>query len=69
MKATIEFNLPEDEHEHRICMDAPRVRLAVSELLIDLRNWKKHGHDFQTPDAVIFHIQQDLLEKLPGDML
>lgn len=67
MKATLEFNLPEDQEEHRICLDAPMVRLAVSELLTDLRNWRKHGHTFTTPDAVIDQVRQQLLDSLPPD--
>lgn len=67
MKATLEFNLPEDQEEHRICLDAPMVRLAVSELLNDLRNWRKHGHTFTTPDAVIDQVRQQLLYSLPPD--
>ena len=67
MKATLEFNLPEDREEHRICLDAPMVRLAVNELLNDLRNWRKHGHTFTTPDAVIDQVRQQLLDSLPPD--
>lgn len=67
MKATLEFNLPEDYNEHRIYLEALQVRVAVNELLNDLRNWRKHGHTFTTPDAVIDKVRQQLLDSLPPD--
>lgn len=42
MKATLTFNLPDDEYEHRAAINAPRVRHAVGEYMEWMRSRLKY---------------------------
>ena len=48
MKATLEFNLPEETTEHQIAVDGPKWRGVVSDALEELRNDRKYN---QLPQA------------------
>ena len=48
MKATLEFNLPEETTEHQIAVDGPKWRGVVSDVLEELRTDKKYN---QLPEA------------------
>jgi len=65
MKATLEFNLPEDREEHRVAVNAMDIHNAVVALQSELRGWQKYGHQFKTADEVIDHIRKFLMEELP----
>ena len=43
MKATLEFNLPEETTEHQIAVDGPKWRGVVSDALEELRNDRKYN--------------------------
>lgn len=43
MKAILEFDLPEDEHEHRQAVQAGDAFLAIEEIYQYLRSQAKHG--------------------------
>jgi hypothetical protein len=53
MKAILEFNLPEDEVEHKRALFADVVYSQMDEARLQCRNWLKYGHDFKTPDEAI----------------
>jgi hypothetical protein len=42
MKATLEFNLPEDEHDHKYALAGLDALLAIDDILSDLRSAYKH---------------------------
>jgi hypothetical protein len=42
MKATLEFNLPEEAEEHQIAVDGPKWRGVVSDILEELRRDRKY---------------------------
>ena len=44
-KATLEFNLPEEEAEHQIAVNAAKYRYALSSLDTRFRNMSKYGAD------------------------
>lgn len=44
MKATIEFNLPEEKHEHEVAIAAPELYAALCDIDTYLRNEIKHGN-------------------------
>jgi GGDEF domain-containing protein len=58
MKATLEYNLPEDQREHEIALNGYKYCLILSDLDNDLRLYMKHGHGFKTADEVLEHIRQ-----------
>jgi hypothetical protein len=45
MKATLEFNLPEDAHEHMRAIQSNHAWCALYEIDSMLRNLLKHGND------------------------
>ena len=45
MKATLEFTLPEEKHEHELAMNAATMYCAICDLDNHLRNLIKHGDD------------------------
>lgn len=53
MKATLEFNLPEEAEEHRNALDGHRYLRSLQVLDDHLRHWTKHGHEFKTPDEAL----------------
>ena len=42
MKAVLEFNLPEEQHEHQVALDGWRWRAVVSDIAENLRSTFKH---------------------------
>ena len=48
MKATLEFNLPEETTEHQIAVDGPKWRGVVCDVLEELRTDRKYN---QLPEA------------------
>lgn len=43
MKATIEFNLPEEQHEHAYALAGVDALLVIDDLLNEIRNKLKYG--------------------------
>ena len=64
MKATIEFNLPEDNCSHIIAVNALGFALTCWDMEAELRNWLKYGHKFDTPNDAISAIREKLHEIL-----
>jgi molecular chaperone GrpE (heat shock protein) len=51
-KATLEFNLPEEEQEHRDAIDGPAWKQTVWDIDYVLRNKIKHA-DEHTPEIFV----------------
>ena len=71
MKAILEFNLPEEEQEHRDAIDGPAWKQAAWDIDYVLRNAIKHGCD-QCEDnkyAAFEHIRKELHEILEHHQL
>ena len=63
MKATLEFNLPEEEQEHRDAIEGTSWKLAVWDLDQILRNALKHGSSGlceDSRDATLEYIRNEL---------
>ncbi len=45
MKATLEFNLPEEAEEFRVAQDGGAWKSVVWDLYEELRRWSKYGMD------------------------
>ena len=52
MKATLEFNLPEEELQFKATSQALDWQFVVSELAADLRSRLKYNSDNYTPEAL-----------------
>ena len=61
MKATIEFNLPEDQEEHQLALDGWRWRSVVIEAFNRLRRWDKarHAPDTQEVRAMLVEAMEE----------
>lgn len=54
MKATFEFDLPEDQHEYDVMNQASKMQRMLWEFSEQLRSWEKYGHQFiDARDAVV----------------
>ena len=66
MKATLEFELPEEEEDLQHALHALDWALVVWDLDQDLRSYLKHGNDFKSVDEALEVVRErlyDLLEK------
>lgn len=46
MKATLEFNLPEEQEEHELALNGHKYKIAVEEIWNQVfRPYYKHGYD------------------------
>lgn len=62
MKATLEFNLPEEAHEFYIASRATTLALEVNAVREKIRSWLKHGHEFKTPDEALVAVRDELID-------
>ena len=53
MIATLTFNLPEDDAEHKRALFADVVYSQMEEAREQMRRWLKYEHEFQTPTQAI----------------
>lgn len=58
MKATLEFNLPEDDADFKLASAAVEMHSALFEIRSELRRFLKYGHTFKTPDEALEYMQQ-----------
>ena len=62
MKATLEYELPEEQELYLLAVKALDTQCEIDEIDNQLRSWWKHGgHDFKTPEDVMEWVR----EKLP----
>lgn len=64
MKAILEFNLPEENYQHKAALQAADMKLIIYTLDNMLRGYLKHGHDFKTASEAIETIRKNLHEDL-----
>ena len=60
MKATIEFNLPEEQTEHYNAINGSTFRYCLQELDGELRNWLKYGNSFADADDALAAVRKHL---------
>jgi hypothetical protein len=60
MKATLEFNLPEEQAEHYNAINGTAFRYCLQELDGELRNYIKHGHTFEDAHEVLMATRKHL---------
>ena len=64
MKATLQFNLPEEQREFAIANQAQDVLAFISDFNIQLRSYQKYGHTFTDADDAISKIRQNFYDLL-----
>ena len=60
MKAILEFNLPEDNYQHKAALQGADLKLIIATLDNMLRGYLKYGHQFKTADDAIETIRNEL---------
>lgn len=64
MKAILEFNLPEENYQHKAALQAADMKLIIYTLDNMLRGYLKYGHDFKTANEAIETVRKNLHEDL-----
>jgi hypothetical protein len=64
MKATLEFNLPEDQREFEIANQSKDMLCIIGNLEDALRSYLKYGHEFKTPEEALEAIRARLHEEV-----
>lgn len=62
MKATLEFNLPDERDEHIRAVQAAAAWACLDDLDMMLRNAMKYGHDFKTVEQFAEHLRSEIAE-------
>ena len=62
MKATIEFNLPDDQHEFELMNEAPKMFCALIEIERMLRRWYKYETLNQSKYDVLEKIREEFYQ-------
>lgn len=62
MKATLEFNLPDERFEHIRAVHASAAWACLDDLDLTLRNAVKYGCEFKTLDELATHLRREIGE-------
>ena len=66
MKATLEFNLPEEQQEHADAIQGREWRAACQDTRMQIRNWLKYGHSFKTADEALEEVRKGIADATEG---
>ncbi len=64
MKATFEFDLPEDQHEYDIMNQAYKTHRFLQQFSEELRTWEKYGHEFTDAQDALSKIREEFYKIL-----
>lgn len=64
MIAILQFNLPEDQHEYEVAIQAPKVQSFLWDFSNQLRSWYKYHHDFKDADDALDKIREEFYNLL-----
>ena len=53
MKATLEYNLPEEQDLYIGACQGVNIKSVVRDIDNEMRNWLKHGHSFKSADEAL----------------
>lgn len=59
MKAILEYNLPDDQHEYEVAVQSPKVQSFLWAFSQQLRSWRKYHHDFKDADDALDKIRDE----------
>ena len=60
MKATLTFDLPEEQTEHQMAVQAWAAHAVIDDIDQWLRGKIKYGHEFKTADDALEQCRQEL---------
>jgi len=69
MKATLEFNLPEEQEEHQTAIDAQKWKSLMVDFLQEYRNRLKYGSLSKDATEQIEEIRAWIFERMETDNL
>lgn len=64
MKATFEFDFPEDEREYEVMNQAHKMQRMLWEFSQQLREWEKYGHQFTDAGDAVVKIREEFYKIL-----
>jgi len=64
MKATFEFDLPEDQREYEIMSKSLKTQSFLWEFSEQLRAWYKYHHDFKDANDALSKIREEFYRLL-----
>jgi len=64
MKATFEFDFPEDEREYEVMNQAHKMQKMLWEFSQQLREWEKYGHQFTDASDAVIKIREEFYKIL-----
>ena len=64
MKATFEFDFPEDEREYEVMNQAHKMQRMLGEFSQQLREWEKYGHQFTDASDAVVKIREEFYKIL-----
>ena len=64
MQATLTFNLPEDDAEHKHAINAVSYFSCLWDIDQQMRSALKHGHSFKTADELAEHIRDVIRDSI-----
>jgi len=62
MKATLEFDMPEDQPEFETAINAHKMKSLLLDFGEQLRAWDKYGHNFKDADDTVDKIRQYFIQ-------
>jgi hypothetical protein len=62
MKATLEFQLPEEQEDFDLINKANALYANLFQITEQIRVWRKHGHRFESVDELLDAIWEDCLD-------
>lgn len=64
MKASIDFNLPDETYEHLQAIHAPEAWSVLSSMDYKLRNIVKHGHNYKSVEELASDLRNEISRAL-----
>lgn len=64
MKATLEFNLPEEDREHLDAVNGTKWKILLSDFDQTLRRYLKHGHTFVDVEDCLERLRKELHQNI-----
>jgi hypothetical protein len=64
MKALLRFDLPEDQRDYELVIQAPKTQRFLWEFNEQLRSWYKYHHDFTSADDALNKIREEFYRLL-----
>ena len=64
MKVILRFDLPDDQRDYEIAIQAPKVQSFLWDFSQQLRSWYKYHHDFKDADDALDKIREEFYRLL-----